>query len=108
MAASGVDNKLREVQRICEKAGEAASTTVIKVIDFVRDGAKTRRKNVKLPEQNTVMQVDLAKGRAAGFTRRSQYEAIKCHVTALKWQMTNARAAQEKLPCKTSQIKVDP
>lgn len=44
-ATSGIRNKLREVQRVCDDSGEAVPTTIVEVVELAREGINAKRKN---------------------------------------------------------------
>lgn len=50
VAASGLQEKLREIQRLCEESGEAVPVTVVEVVDLARVVVETKRENAAFAE----------------------------------------------------------
>lgn len=85
MVASGAREELREAERVCEKAGEAVHTIVIKVLRLARDGIEARHKIKQSFERNKDVQLDLDEHHAADCSMRGKHEAAKGRMTPLKW-----------------------
>lgn len=64
VAASGVRNRLEEVQRICENGGEAVPTSAVEIIELSRDVVETKHKNAKLVDRVKDLERELEDGRS--------------------------------------------
>lgn len=94
---------MQELQHICEEGGKIVLPTVIDVTLMAHERIEARRKNAKLFERNTDMQIKIVEARAAKSTLRSRHVAVERIATAPKRQMDDAGAAHERLPDKASQ-----
>lgn len=98
VAASDVCGKLREGQCISENGGDAVPTTLVDVVELVREGIETNRKNTTLSSRQTDLEAKLVEIRAAGHTMRAQNTAGHGRIKAPETQLTNALFALERLP----------
>lgn len=55
VATSGIRGKLRVIQCVSEKSGEAVPTTILEVIELNREGIEIKRKNATSSGQITDM-----------------------------------------------------
>lgn len=64
--------KLQEAQRLCNKGGETAHTTVVEAVELAREGAEGNHSIVALSERSTDVEAELVKARAVKSKMRDQ------------------------------------
>lgn len=107
VAATGVRDRLQEMQLVYVEGDKAVRANIIKVIKLAHDGIEAGRENVKLSERNTSVQTKLVETGAVRCTSRGQIEARKSQVTTIKRESFYAGVAFQKFARKTSQTETD-
>lgn len=70
VALSGLQARLREMQRVREDGNETVPTTIIKVVELAREDIEAKRKNAKLSNRDTDENAKLGEARAVKGTTR--------------------------------------
>lgn len=105
MAASGVGNKLKEVQRLCEDEGEAVLTFVIEVIELSREVIETKRDKGKLVGLISDLERELVDVPSLKRLACVSLELMSVGIKTLEVQVKDADAKYAKVVDETAQTK---
>lgn len=107
MDSSSIRGKLREVQRVYEDAGNAVSTTIVKVNELALEGIGAKRKIATMFSRQKDLESKLVEMRAARRMMSCQISAAEEQEKYLKAQLLETELELEKLTDDSSRTEAE-